>query len=253
MNIHAFIFSWKDHYDRAVMLEKKLSKIVDKVTVINSDELNTPNHWINLTDDAYFAEQFLTACDHLDGDIMLHVQADVSYDDWKSVVNSACKYYNKYGFGIYSPNIDYTDITYSDFDNLKLPEDANLKFVSNTDCSAWFIDRSVIDYFYKKFKNIYFKTKFGWGICYCLSAIAIQLHMPVFRDYAFILQHPKSRNYSSEKAEKGKLDFYKNIFKIDSTIFQIIEKLKIKDARMVIKRLKHIPFKYITQPQKCKV
>jgi hypothetical protein len=195
----------------------------------------------------------ITASDLLEGDIMFHVQADVSYHDWKSVVDSARKYYDKYGFGIYSPNIDYTDITYSDFKNLKLPEDENLQFVSNTDCSAWFIHKSVIDYFKLKFKDIYLETKFGWGICFCLSAISIQLNLPIFRDYAFLLSHPKSRTYNSDRAGQLCANFYINISKIDTKISTMIKRLKIKDGRTVMKMLPNIPFIYDTSWQKRKI
>jgi hypothetical protein len=242
MNIHPFIFSWKGHYERTLALEKIFLKIFGRVTVINSEEEHRPGHWINLTDEAYFAKQFITACDLLDGDVMFHVQADVSYSDWEHVIGAAKKYYKKYNFGVYAPNIDYTTIVTKDIDfDIKL-EDRNLKFVSVTDCSAWFIDRSIIEYFKSNFKEAYLKTKFGWGVCWCISSISILLGIPILRDYAFTLQHPKHTNYNSAIAGYRGRMFLKYIQHSNEEIWQNINQLRSRDKVQLISKIKTRPF-----------
>jgi hypothetical protein len=47
-------------------------------------------------------------------------------------------------------------------------------------------------------------------------------------------------------------NFYMNISRIDRKIFEIIQKLKYKDGKMVMKKLSHIPFVYDTSWQKRK-
>jgi len=239
MKIHPFIFSWKGHYERALALEKIFLEIFGRVTVINSEEEYRPDHWINLTDEAYFAEQFVTACNLLDGDIMFHVQADVSYSDWSSVVEAAKKYYEKFQYGIYAPNIDFTTCTQVNFEKFQINGEPNLKFVNVTDCSAWFINQSIIRYF-KKFEQPYLEAKYGWGICWCLSAISLTLGLPIFRDYTFTLQHPNFTNYNKTLAgEQGK-DFFEYIKKWDIRTFKNIITLKKRNAKEVILKLNKV-------------
>jgi hypothetical protein len=237
MRIHPFIFCWKGHYNKALELEKIFLNIFGRVTVINSDENNRPENWINLTDEAYFAEQFVTACNLFDGDIMFHVQADVSYENWTQVAESAVKYYNKYKFGIYAPNIDFTDVTNVNLSGVENMQDSNLKLVSNTDCSAWFIDGNVIEYFKNNFKNDYLNTKFGWGICLCLSAICLKIKKLVMRDYSFTLKHPKHRGYNTSLANSACDLFYKKIRQNNMEIYENIFHLKFRNTKKIVETL----------------
>jgi hypothetical protein len=209
MKIHPFIFCWQGQTDKALYLEQVFLKIFGKVTVINSGENSKRKNWIDIGNDAYFAEQFSTACDLFNGDIMLHVQADVSFEDWRSVINSAIKYYKVYNFGIYAPNIDYTSYTSDYVDISNATPDGTLKNVLLTDCSAWFINKSIISFFKKNYLKNYLKTKYGWGICACLSCISYLQNKPVLRDYNFKLSHPKSTNYPKYDAKKLGQDFLK--------------------------------------------
>lgn len=71
MKIHPFIFNWKGQYQSTLKTELQLLEIFDNVTVINSYEDYKKDNWINLDKDAYFAEQFITACKAFDGDVMM--------------------------------------------------------------------------------------------------------------------------------------------------------------------------------------
>jgi hypothetical protein len=239
MNIHPFIFSWKGHYERALALEKIFLEIFGRVTVINSDEENRPEHWVNLTDEAYFAEQFATACSLLDGDVMFHVQADVSYFDWNSVVEEAKKYYKKFKFGIYAPNIDHTTCLQVDLDKIQIVGEPNLKLVTVTDCSAWFINRTIINYF-DGFVQSYIEAKYGWGICWCLSAISLRLGLPIYRDYNFTLVHPNVTNYNKQSAADEGKNFFSFIKKYDNEVFANMLLLKRKSYKEILLKLNNI-------------
>ena len=220
MKIHPFIFSWKGHYKRALALEKIFLEIFGRVTVINSDEENRPEHWINLTDEAYFAEQFSTACEHFDGDIMFHVQADVNYWDWNSVVEAAKTCYENHKFGVYSPNIEYTTCFPEKVNfNIILKKESKLRLVTITDCSAWFIDKEVINHFKEHYLESFRKNKYGWGVCWCISSIAYNKKMPVFRDYNFLLNHPQNTNYNTNKASYYGRIFLKTLIPEDLEFF----------------------------------
>ena len=89
-----FIFNWKGQFEKTCQKEEQLKKIFDKVIVINSDDTNEKLEWINVGDDYYFTDQFLKAVEVFDGDVMFHIQADASYDDFESLIEDAKKYYD---------------------------------------------------------------------------------------------------------------------------------------------------------------
>lgn len=101
MNIQPFIFNWNRQFEKSCAIEDSLKKIFDKVTVINSDDNNTREGWIDIGDESYFSDQFRKALELFDGDVLLHVQGDVSYDKWEELVEDAKKYLEYYDAGIY--------------------------------------------------------------------------------------------------------------------------------------------------------
>jgi len=203
MKIHPFIFNWKEQYEKTCQTEIQLLNIFDKVTVINSDENNKKDNWINLDDEAYFTSQFCNAINLFDGDVMFHVQGDVTYYNWKGIFRSAEKYYEKYNFGIYAPNVDYT-MHYAGFVNMNLSNllhsDTNLSIVTMTDCSCWFLHKDVIDEFKKRCFLSYAETKYGWGISATMSAISFLQKKFVLRDYDYTVNHPKHTGYDDYQA-----------------------------------------------------
>ena len=60
MKILCFIFSWKGQFEKAKQLEKQLSPFVDTY-VVNSEDENAPDKWINIGNECYFSDQFRTA------------------------------------------------------------------------------------------------------------------------------------------------------------------------------------------------
>jgi hypothetical protein len=61
MNTLCFIFSWKGQFANAINLEEQLAPFVDNLVVINSDDDNKPEHWINIGNECYFSDQFKKA------------------------------------------------------------------------------------------------------------------------------------------------------------------------------------------------
>ena len=109
MNTQCFIFSWKGQYENTVKLEDSIKNLNIDVTVINSDENNTKDHWITLTDDNYFSDQFRKALelfDNIEYDFFWHIQSDASYDNWQEIIESAEKTFEKYNWGVYAPNVN---------------------------------------------------------------------------------------------------------------------------------------------------
>lgn len=199
MKVQSFIFNWPGHYDQAVKLEALLHK-QGPCVVVNSDPLNTPSHWLNIGNDAWFTQQWLTACTNFDSDIMFHIQADAWYDQMPLLFHDAEQYLHKYKWGIYSPNLDFTPHTSQNVDitSIKLIDD-NLKMVNNPDCTCWFLHSHVIKDFCR-LEIDWSKNTIGWGIDYIMVALCYMNQMPVLRDYNHLVDHPRHTNYTGEAA-----------------------------------------------------
>jgi hypothetical protein len=201
--IHPFIFTWKRQFEKACRIEDQLKEIFGKVTVINSDDDNSRDGWINIGDSCYFGEQFRRAVQLFDGDVLFHVQGDVEYDNWKRLVEDAKFYFRFYEAGIYAPNVDYcwwnsqrTDI------NSRQLEHKNLKLVATTDETVWFIRKEVLAGI--KERNIDMtKNPLGWGWDCVLSCISHSKGLPVIRDYRHTITHPQGTGYNFDAATKG--------------------------------------------------
>jgi hypothetical protein len=202
MNIQPFIFNWNNQFDKTCHIEDSLSKIFDKVTVINSDDNNTKEGWINLGNDAYFSDQFRKALDLFDGDILMHVQGDVKYDNWEKLVEDARIYFDYYDAGIYAPNIDYTWYSSENADINSIESDhPNIKMVACTDETVWFIRKEIIKEMYDR--NVDFSNnKMGWGWDIVLASICFVNGRPVIRDYNHTIDHPPGTNYNKDIAGK---------------------------------------------------
>lgn len=220
MNIQPFIFNWKGKHSNTCYIEEEISKNLVPVTVINSEEKYSNPNWVNLGDSAFFAKQFLTALDLFDGDIFFHIQGDASYSNWRQLIEDAQKYFTQLNYGIYAPNINHTwyDSNIADINLLPL-EDKNLKMVSCTDCTVWFIHKDIID-LYKKSKIDFTKYKIGWGIDLVFCALSHLNHRKVIRDYSHEIKHPKGTGYDEGLAH-SEMNHLKSVLPVE--IKQMIE------------------------------
>lgn len=202
MNIQPFIFNWNKQFDKTCVIEDSLSKIFDKVIVINSDDNNTRDGWTNLGNSAYFSDQFRKALELFDGDILMHVQGDVTYDNWEKLVEDARTYFDYYDAGIYAPNIDYTwySSENTDIDSIQADHE-NIKMVACTDETVWFIRKEIIQEITTR--NVDFSNnKLGWGWDLVLSSICFVNGRAVIRDYTHTIDHPRGTNYNKDVAGK---------------------------------------------------
>ena len=114
MKIQTFIFNWpgvkegRTHYELTCEKVEQLKRINKNPIVINSDDEHKEGSWHNIGDESYFTAQFLKALDLFDGDILFHIQADASYHNWLPIYESAVEYFERYKWGIYAPNVDFT-------------------------------------------------------------------------------------------------------------------------------------------------
>lgn len=232
-NIQPFIFNWNGQFEKTCIIQDSLSSIFDKVIVINSDAENTRENWINLGNDAYFSDQFRKALELFDGDILMHIQGDVTYDRWEELVYDARKYFDYYNAGIYAPNIDYTWYTAenTDIDGIHA-EHSNIKMVACTDETVWFIKKEVIFEIFNK--NIDFsKNKMGWGWDIILSSICFSKGLPVIRDYNHTISHPHGTNYDKQIAQNELEEVWNSLDDSTKEIFSMIKGSKKKRENLI--------------------
>ena len=211
MKIQTFIFNWRGQIEKTKLKINQLREIGVDPIVINSDDLNKQEDWYNIGEDSYFTAQFLKALELFDGDILFHIQADASYNNWASLYDDAKKYFEIYNWGIYAPNVDYTfyDSTKTDL-NIFTMDESNLRMVANPDSTCWFIHKDILQL--AKEKNIDFsKYKMGWSFDIVYTALSYMHKRPVLRDYNHTIEHPSGTNYSKEQAEKEMISFYNTL------------------------------------------
>ena len=228
MVIEPFIFNWKGKSENSKKIFFQLNSIFDKVKVINSDDHYCPENWINIGDEFYFSGQFKTALKNFSGDILFHIQGDVSYDRWEELVSDAIYYFKRYDCGIYSPNIDYTWYTTERFrieDKRNLLRHQNLDIVGCTDETVWFIHKDIINQF--KDYNINLRNEdYGWGIDLALASISFLNKKLVLRDKNHKIIHPRGTNYDQEKAEIQFKNFRKQLPKKVDKCISLIKREK---------------------------
>lgn len=211
MNIQPFIFNWNNQFEKTCAIEDSLLKIFDNVFVINSDDNNTKNGWIDLGNEAYFSDQFRKALDLFDGDILMHVQGDVSYNNWEKLIHDARYYFDYYDAGIYAPNIDYTWYSSENADIDTLESDhSNIKMVCCTDETVWFIRKEIIQEMYDR-KVDFSTNKMGWGWDLVLASICFINGRPIIRDYNHTIDHPIGTNYNKTIAGKEMQELWNNL------------------------------------------
>lgn len=201
VKIHTFIFNWRGQYDKTVEKIKQLTDLGHTPTVINSDEAHNDEGWVNVGESAYFTDQFIKALELFDGDVLFHIQADASYNDWNNLIKDAEESFDTYKWGIYAPNVDYTwyDASRTDIAGIAL-RDKTMRVVACPDCTCWFIHKDVLDVF-KQLKIDMSPYKMGWGWDIVFPSISFLMKRLVIRDYHHTIAHPPGTNYNKQQAE----------------------------------------------------
>lgn len=231
MKIQPFIFNWRGQYAKTSQIESDLKKIFNNVIVINSDDDNKKDEWVNIGESAYFANQFLKAVDLFEGDIFFHVQGDITFDYWEELIHNALKYFEIYNWGIFAPNVNYTwyNSDNADVKSLMLYKDPNLKIVSNPDCTVWMIHKDILQIL-KQNINSLSHLKYGWGLDLLLCGNSFLQRRPVLRDYSFTVLHPQGTGYQQNEAFN---EMYGLISMCDTQLRNVIDVIRFRKEELV--------------------
>jgi hypothetical protein len=196
MKIHAFVFNWKGYGAKAAALEKQLSSLTT-TTVINSDEKERAHFptWTHLDENAYFAEQWNTAIQKFNGDILFHIQADATFDNFAKLFDRATHCILEQNVGIFEPNIDFAGIPYQ---KSRLRAFAkNAYEIPMTDTTCWFVHGDIV----RSFPPINLSVnKYGWGVAAVAAALCKKQNKLCVKDYSLTAFHPPGRGYLKSDA-----------------------------------------------------
>lgn len=209
MKILCFIFSWKGQFANAISLEEYVAPFVDHLVVINSDDDNKPEHWVNIGNECYFSDQFRKALEisnQYDYDVLWHIQADVSFDDWSKVLKSAKESDSKYDWAVFAPNVDDTFYISHRTDVFSLEE--KYKVVATPDNSCWMIKKKYVELLKNEYLHLMKDNHLGWGWDLIVCGLAHNNKEKVVRDYSITVNHPKSTGYKKEQAEQEMLETF---------------------------------------------
>jgi hypothetical protein len=207
MKVQGFIFNWKGHEEEALALEKQIAKLIE-VTVINSEENLKEEHpgWVHLDDSAYFTAQWNRAVALFDADIFFHIQADAQINNFEQLVAKAVDVHTRYKFGVYEPNVDFTELIYNR--SRLLPLEQDLAAIPIPDCTCWFIDGRIVRMLPPVDPSINY---YGWGIPSAIAALCWLNGRLCIRDYAFLIRHPETRGYSNADAMQQLQTYTQNL------------------------------------------
>lgn len=230
MKILCFIFSWRGQYENAVKLETQLIPFVDNLVVINSDDDNKPGHWINIGNECYFSDQFRKALElasQYDYDVLMHIQADVSFGDWSKVFESAKRSNEKYNWAVFAPNVD--DTFYISHRTDVFPLDNNYRVVATPDNSCWMIKKEYVNLL-NGYLHLMENNHFGWGWDLIVCGLAHHNGDKVIRDYSITIDHPKSTGYKKEEAEQEMMETFN---KSPKFLQEVVYKIKVEPTSLI--------------------
>lgn len=233
--IQPFIFNWPGQTNAAKATYAQLRQHGYNPIVINSDPEYQPFDWINLGNTAWFSHQWNLATDLFTGDILFHIQADATYNNWNQLIQDAEKYLDKYNWGIYSPRFQDNG-HYVPLQGWHC-EDENILAVPNPDCTCWFLHKDIIQAWNTLKHSLHLENnKYGWGIDCIMCALSWQQNRIVLRDFAHEVFHKPGRGYDSSHANTLMYNMFQNL---EPDFFNIV-KAQWQDKESLLDFIKHV-------------
>lgn len=195
-NFLVVIFNWNDLYPNVNNLVSRCQYSNIPHHVISSGKRNfCTNHVTTLSEDAYFKDQWnaLLKLDYSSYSHVIHIQGDVKPFSILKLLNRINKALS-FGFGIYTPDIDYSDIKHKS----RVIKQDDFYITNETDCTCWAIDTQLLKLGVKEFPEW---LSFGWGIDWYYAQLSLKvLKKNIILDTGMKINHPHGRGYDSKEA-----------------------------------------------------
>jgi hypothetical protein len=225
--VQGFIFNWPGRKQHAALLEKMLRPHC-QVFVINSDDSLRGKypHWHHIGNDAYFTAQWNEAVKRFDGDVFLHIQADIWPQNVGKMISECLRCMREHKVGVYAPDLDFQPHVFSP--RSLVPVEKGIYEVPITDESCWAIKGAVLRNTPAIDPRV---NRLGWGHDFMVAAVARRMGLKVVRDYRFRAGHLRSRGYDIQEAQ-GQWGAWKE--NLDPALRETIDKLIHERDRLAL-------------------
>lgn len=200
--VHVVIISWEGQAANALAIADALGDADCTLSVIYSNADNAPEDgagtWYKVPQSWYFGRKFARALEIVaPDDVMLQIQADVSYDDWPGLVRDCQASFGMFDkMGIWASELSWTPwSTERVCDGTALTE--HLHNVIQSDGVVWALHPQI---WQAMIGLDYGVANLGWGIDWLAGHLARVQGRYCVRDGRHWVDHPKERGYSSAVA-----------------------------------------------------
>jgi len=202
--------------------------------VIYSNATGEPEHgpgqWEQVPNACFFGAKFAAALTSCRSDVLLIVQADALFADWRQIVaRCQTRFAERPRLGLWTPRIDHTPWTSDRVDVESIP-DQGLTAVAQTDGVVLAFSSSVM----RRMRELdYDRNNLGWGIdwnaiCHCYTH-----GLEVLREDGQTVMHAPSRGYGWREAVSQWHDFMGQLNDQERRMLQILLRFTAEPRRGV--------------------
>jgi len=209
VDLHVVVLSWPGHEQNALHVEKELSEVVRRVTVIHSltgeSSFSLPAHWVVMSDTSFYGAKFSQSLELHDEGVMLQIQADATCLDWPALAVRCREIFDAEGekLGLWSPHVDWTSWNYART-HIRPWNSKGLAPVIKVDGIVWAIAPKVLE---RLAQFDYTGNNLGWGIDSAAAAIATTRGLAILLDSTQDVVHPRGSAYAAAEAGRQAGDF----------------------------------------------
>jgi hypothetical protein len=186
--------------------------LVAELTVIYSNadgvEETGAGHWHQVPNAFFYGRKFRETLALFRGDIMLHLHADASTDDWASVITSVERCYAEIpDLEVWASGIDASPLPDRQVaaGRASLP---GVEIVYRTDSIVWAITARCVE----RFRALDFDcNNLGWGLDLVAAAFAHTHRRLAVRDTNVVVKHPLTTGYDRREAARQEIVFFRQL------------------------------------------
>ena len=225
MKIHCVIISWQGFYNNTVLIAEQVVNSVDDLTIVYSNQMESeeygPGTWIRTPNDWFYGRKFKKALDCIrDDEVLLLIQADVSYRDWPELIDR-CRdvMENINHVGVWAPDITETSWTEKRVYVAGVKE-LKIEFVAQTDGIVFCYSQDII----RRLKELnYENNNLGWGIDWAAICYSLINNKLVIRDASIVVNHKAGSGYLINEAANQMRGFLTQLTPQEVVMYKILD------------------------------